>query len=415
MPARRRGCWPRRHFSRHPPPRPQAQMLPGMLKPGAAPAEKPVAEKGAEAQKVDLPAQLEQKLAEARAELARIEAPDGAAAGAPAGTPERDLVRRRVLWQQLARTYQRHLDELANLEVATKRRAELEQRIAAWQGFPEKPPYPILKADDLRKQLQTASLKLDGFQAKQQMLDKQIDGARDFLKNAEEEVRQAREKLERAKSQAESVQAAWQLDLARLTSRVPAAAIASLEAGRRANQEQLAAARQESEFGERMLKEVEGKTRLLRRRPGHHPGQGRGPAQGPAQRTGAGPDRRDRGARHRSRRRREARAAAGGGGADRRRTGTREAGRSRGGRAAPAAAGMPADAAAAPRPPRRPRNRRQWSRLRLPRRLPRTRRRRHAAPWKRSLPSAPAACANSNSRRNWPGCGRRTRASGSKP
>ena len=238
----------------------QAQLLPGMLKPGAAPASKPGAEKGTEAQKVDLPEQLEQKLAEARAELARIEAPDGAAAGAPAGTPERDLVRRRVLWQQLARTYQRHLDELANLEVARKRRAELEQRIAAWQGFPEKPPYPILKADDLRKQLQTASLKLDGFQAKRQMLDKQIDGARDFLKNAEEEVRQAREKLERAKSQAESLQAAWQLDLARLTSRVPAAAIASLEAGRRANQEQLAAARQEADFGERMLKEVEGKT-----------------------------------------------------------------------------------------------------------------------------------------------------------
>src|SRR5512134_2169109 len=88
------------------PPSAPAQ-LPGM--PATPRQTPPPAETGARPK----PEEIRKRLADARAELARIEAPGGLAAGAPAGVPEGDLITRRFLLQQLVRGYEGQLSEIA--------------------------------------------------------------------------------------------------------------------------------------------------------------------------------------------------------------------------------------------------------------------------------------------------------------
>lgn len=238
-----------------------AQMagLPGLTR--QAPAE-PAASvvKGASQLK---PEEIRKRLTEAEAELARIEAPGGLAAGAPPGVPEADLITRRFMLRQLVRGYQGHLSELSGAENAERARADIQARHKAWKGFDQKPPYSVLLVDRLRAELQKETLRIESLEAKLRVFDDRIEGTRSVLDRLQEQLRREQENLERAKRDLGVASlATWRRDLAALGSRTAGAQLAYFEASRVSTAKDLEVSRLEFAFLESQLKAAEAQVRF---------------------------------------------------------------------------------------------------------------------------------------------------------
>ncbi|HSD59884.1 MAG TPA: hypothetical protein VLC55_03415, partial [Burkholderiales bacterium] len=209
------------------------------------------------------PEELRKKLAAAESELAKVLAPGGLSAGAPPGTAEPDLVRRRFMMQQMVRAYRRQLADIANAPNLDKRMAEIRARIRDWKGFNEAPPYSILLVDRLRQDLQDATLRRDSADALLRMIDSEAEAIRGVLLKSQELLRKSAEQHEAVRGDpARAAAAAWQRDLEALAIRTAGATLASLEAARGNSEKEIAIIRLESEFTEFQLKEAEKSVRF---------------------------------------------------------------------------------------------------------------------------------------------------------
>lgn len=209
------------------------------------------------------PEEIRKRLGDAKAELARIEAPGGLAAGAPPGVPEGDLVTRRFLLQQLVRGYEGQLSEMAGAINAEQRRADIQARHKAWKGFDQKPPYSLLLVDRLRADLQKESLRVEALQARLKILDDRIETAKTVLQKFQEQLRREQENLERARSDLGVASlAAWKRDLAALGSRTAGAQLTYLEESRASTSKDLEVSRLEFAFIESQLKDAETQVRF---------------------------------------------------------------------------------------------------------------------------------------------------------
>jgi small-conductance mechanosensitive channel len=210
-----------------------AQSLPSRL-PGLGPATK--AESAPAAQPpgpIDAPdASLEQRIADARAELERIGQQVATREGVPAGVPNDALIERRASAERLVRSYEQTLDNERILAETQRRRAELSAKAVAWTRFPTPPPYSLLLVDELRGAAAAARDRLQAAQSKMKLLEAQSDLGRERLSRAQAAVRQATERIESA-PEGGRLLAAWERDSAELRARFEGAQLALTEGARR--------------------------------------------------------------------------------------------------------------------------------------------------------------------------------------
>ncbi|MCX7892219.1 MAG: mechanosensitive ion channel [Burkholderiales bacterium] len=226
----------------------QVPALPGLVAPAAkaaAPA-KPAEQAGE--------ARLAERLAAARAELARIQAPGGFRAGAPPGTPEFELAERRDALRDLVRAYEAQVQARERLADAKRERAAAEAAQRDWTGFAEKPPYSILFVESLRVEVASAESKVRALEAREALVGQFDESTVLRAKQAEARARQLTERAEAAKGKgAGAERLAWQRDLALLEARAVQAQLAAFNLTQQRVAEELAAARVQRAFAQAKL------------------------------------------------------------------------------------------------------------------------------------------------------------------
>ncbi|MDP3937366.1 MAG: mechanosensitive ion channel, partial [Deltaproteobacteria bacterium] len=165
---------------------------------------------------------IEEQIAEAREGLKGVEADLAAAdrvgdahAAELAARPD-ELEERRRLLGDLARSFSARISALDRKKEIAVRRAKLTAEAEAWQGFPEKPPYPIEFVDRIRQELLAVQLVLDSLDAEKLREEAARVLWEDRLAEAEPEVRRLTEALEGEKDQSKANRLQWLLDLAKL-------------------------------------------------------------------------------------------------------------------------------------------------------------------------------------------------------
>jgi small-conductance mechanosensitive channel len=219
----------------------QIPAIPGLTPPSTkpAPALPDTAKPGDEAAE----ARLRERLAAARADLARLDSLGGFRAGAPLGTPEPELEERRNIARDLVRAYESQLQARVRLAEAKKHRAETEAAERDWSGFEEKPPYSVLLVEALRTEVASAESKLKALQGREALIERFNEATVAQAREADSRARQLAERAEVAGKGAEGERLAWQRDLALGRARALHTAVSSREVAERVVAEELADAR----------------------------------------------------------------------------------------------------------------------------------------------------------------------------
>lgn len=167
------------------------------------------------APKEETPEQIRKRLADwqkdARTMLARLEDP-AAETQLPKGIPPSSLVDRRRDLDQMVRTISRIQGLLDQIPEAKSALKEAESARDSWNGFPEAPPYSILKFDDLVNQREAAKEKDSTFKSSSSTFLRSLDGLETETKASEEQMRQTVAQAE--KNPADDA-VKWRLDTAR--------------------------------------------------------------------------------------------------------------------------------------------------------------------------------------------------------
>jgi small-conductance mechanosensitive channel len=187
---------------------------------------------------------IESKLAEARANLAAVEASgDLAITSLPMGVTLQDSFSKRTLLHRLVQLLGQQSDSAKELERTQRRRSELAREAQAWTRFADSPPYSIQLIDRLREEIQVEQLRSTSSEAATSTIDQLTAESRLELTETEEKIRGLNEQLEEQKEPATVARLTWLRDLARLRSQVAAATLGVLDAERRLRQEGLAESR----------------------------------------------------------------------------------------------------------------------------------------------------------------------------
>ena len=197
--------------------------------------------------------QLQQRLADAKGELARVQAPPGETNYLVSGATSIEATEYRLVADSLVRVYQQHLAELGRLEAAKQRLKDFEPAAAAWTGFSEPPPYSILLVDSLRDSVQTLSAKVAASEASRDLLARFSAEAQTSAKNSDGRLRLLAEELETAKDAGKVARLNWLRTLEQARSRLASANAAFNETQRRKVEADLADYRLRLRLAERQL------------------------------------------------------------------------------------------------------------------------------------------------------------------
>jgi predicted transposase YdaD len=149
-----------------------------------------------------LAAQLQVKLADAKADLNRVLSSLSGSTNLPAGVTATELIEYRSALQRLVRTYQLHLDDLSALEASRQRQKELNQTIQSWTGFAEPPPYSVLLVDELRDSVQLLNAQIKAAEVSRDVAGTFVTEVQSMVKDTDESLRRLMEQLEGAKDPA---------------------------------------------------------------------------------------------------------------------------------------------------------------------------------------------------------------------
>lgn len=186
----------------------QTPTLPGITK-----ADKPASE--AESKALSPAQQREiatRALTEAETERSR-------ALAATRGNSGQEAKDRYRLLDGLVTRLSSQLSLMSEREELRRTRTAAEQKAKSWTGFPEPPPYSILKLDEIMGSLLTARAKVHGLETNRELFAQQVSQYRESAKRALEMERQAADELERAQSPSERLTVASKKELARLQAR----------------------------------------------------------------------------------------------------------------------------------------------------------------------------------------------------
>lgn len=184
-------------------------------------------------------ASVDQKLAEARALLASLG--DGSVTNTPGGISAEDFIKRRAALRRLVNLYEHQAGNLATVERARNRRAELAREAAAWVRFPDPPPYSLVLTDRLREEIDAEQLRVQSGEAAGAALARIIEENQAILAQAEGRLRQIQEAIEALPAEATRLHARREQE--RLAAQVAAASIGLLESERLAGEEAVATGR----------------------------------------------------------------------------------------------------------------------------------------------------------------------------
>jgi potassium-dependent mechanosensitive channel len=175
---------------------------------------------------------LQQRLADAQAQLARVLAQREQKAAIGPGATTGEATEYRLMAESLVRVYQQHLGELARLEAAKQRLKDFEPTANAWTGFSELPPYSILLVDDLRDAVRTLQTRIAAAEASLALLSRFGADAQATARESEERLRLLAEQLEATSDVEKAARLTWQRTYHDMKNRL-ASANAALEEGRR--------------------------------------------------------------------------------------------------------------------------------------------------------------------------------------
>ena len=195
-------------------------------------------------------------LKEARAEFNKIDAPGGLSTGAPPGTPQYDLVRRRFLLRLIASNYDRLLSELKRRENLRSKLAGLDKNVLAGITGAEKPPYSILLVERVQERVQGAQ-----FKVKQAEIELESTAAKkikiaDSLKKLEGQERALLETIEKESNSAKAATIEWNKLIVDLNRTFFSTELAVLQLMQKNGEEELAMARKELSYLGDTLNEV---------------------------------------------------------------------------------------------------------------------------------------------------------------
>jgi small-conductance mechanosensitive channel len=228
-----------------------AQSLPPSF-PALSPAKK--AQPPAPAQPSGAPdAALDQRVAEARAELDRLARQAATREGVPPGVPPDALIERRTSAERMVRAYEQARDNERLITETQRRRAELAAKADAWTGFATSPPHSLLLIDELRAAAASARDRLEAAESKIKLIEQQSDVGRERLARAQAAARQAAERAADAPD-GERGRRAFEREAAELRARLEGAQVALFEVARRLATEEAGEARDELGFLDRQLR-----------------------------------------------------------------------------------------------------------------------------------------------------------------
>ncbi|MBP9900133.1 MAG: mechanosensitive ion channel [Verrucomicrobia bacterium] len=232
-------------------------LLVAVLAPGfgarTAPAQTHTSASAVAGTSTELTSLLQARIAEAQTDLNLAQAALRVSTNLPAGATAAEAIDYRSALQRLVRTYQLHLDDLAELDALRQRQVDLDHSVRAWTGFAEPPPYSILFVDDLRDSVQSLDSKIKAAETTRAVVEKFIAEAQTLMKETDEKLRRLSEQLEEVKDSALAARLVWQRELEQVHSRVAAATMASFETRRRKANEELSENRQRRAFAQRKL------------------------------------------------------------------------------------------------------------------------------------------------------------------
>jgi potassium efflux system protein len=177
-------------------------------------------------------ARIESRLADLRKEsAAAAEAMDAEKGGLLTASPE-ELLKRQRLLSELVNTLDRYAQGLRELKDIRRMSSERSAEIRSWQGFTEKPPFPISFLDGLRDSILAQRLDLETFEQRLTVARGNLRKFTKDLKESQKELRLANERLEKSVGTAAEGRQLWLLDLTRLQSDLNEAGLASAETQR---------------------------------------------------------------------------------------------------------------------------------------------------------------------------------------
>ena len=178
--------------------------------PKAAPPEKPE----------DARKRLEQWLQDARETLVRLEAP-GAVAGLPPGITQAELDERLRDLEQMVLGITRSIKNINSLAEARKELERARGSDAAWTGFAENPPYPLLMVDELLNERDAVRASLTSSKSSLANYERLLASLVVEAKSAEENMSQMILAVQNADATNREA-AKWRMDAARAKARVHA-------------------------------------------------------------------------------------------------------------------------------------------------------------------------------------------------
>lgn len=194
---------------------------------------------------------LELWLGESRDALTRLDGVDPASL--PAGVTAADLDERKRTLGQIVIHASNALAALSARGDAVKSAEQSRAAAAAWAGFKEPPPYPVLWLDELTGERQAVRSKLATYESSMANFERVLAGVLADAKSDADEVGRANAALQGAQGDAAEA-ARWALDTAKAKSRLHAVRAALVEAGMTNLRQSVAAARSDLDLLDRKIR-----------------------------------------------------------------------------------------------------------------------------------------------------------------
>jgi len=154
-------------------------------------------------------ARIESRLADLRKHTAAVaEASADEKTGSFAATPEEQRKRQRLL-NELVQTLEKYAQSLRELKEVRKTTSERSAEIRSWQGFTEKPPFPISFLDGLRDSILAHRLDLETLELRLTVARGNLQKFAKNLKESQKELRLSSERLEKSVNTAAEGRERW--------------------------------------------------------------------------------------------------------------------------------------------------------------------------------------------------------------
>lgn len=194
--------------------------------------------------------QIEARLAAAQEDFNRALA---TATNPPPGATAAEFIEYRSALQQLVRTYQFQLDDLAAVESTRARIRDLERTMRSWSGFAEPPPYSVLMVDELRNSIQSSATKVRTVEVALKVDQQFLEDAQVAMKERDGKIRRIDEQIEAANDPTMKARLVWLRELECAHYRNEAASTGSHAISIKLAYEELAENRQRLAFLQRQL------------------------------------------------------------------------------------------------------------------------------------------------------------------